>query len=91
MLHGYKQSQLDTARHPSVPSNRTTGTQEIAMLSTQTSEIRPATTATMQSSSMEAGRQRQGRLWSNLKEVCDLLHIPAACSVTGSAGTGSSG
>ncbi|MFC3107972.1 Crp/Fnr family transcriptional regulator [Undibacterium arcticum] len=24
---------------------------------------------------MEAGRQRQGRLWSNLKEVCDLLHI----------------
>ncbi|MYM38310.1 Crp/Fnr family transcriptional regulator [Duganella qianjiadongensis] len=30
---------------------------------------------------MEAGRQRQGRLWSNLKEVCDLLHIPAACSV----------
>ncbi|MCG2582992.1 Crp/Fnr family transcriptional regulator [Massilia sp. TS11] len=30
---------------------------------------------------MEAGRQRQGRLWSNLKEVCDLLHIPAAVSV----------
>jgi CRP/FNR family transcriptional regulator len=25
---------------------------------------------------MEAGRQRQGRLWSNLKEVCELLHIP---------------
>ncbi|MDL2357669.1 MAG: helix-turn-helix domain-containing protein [Pseudomonadota bacterium] len=30
---------------------------------------------------MEAGRQRQGRLWSNLKEVCDLLHITAAVSV----------
>ncbi|MYN05453.1 helix-turn-helix domain-containing protein [Pseudoduganella sp. DS3] len=26
--------------------------------------------------SHEAGRQRQGRLWSNLKEVCDLLHLP---------------
>jgi CRP/FNR family transcriptional regulator len=26
--------------------------------------------------SLEAGRQRQGRLWSNLKEVCDLLHLP---------------
>ncbi|MYN08352.1 helix-turn-helix domain-containing protein [Massilia sp. FT127W] len=25
---------------------------------------------------MEAGRQRQGRLWSNLTEVCELLHIP---------------
>ncbi|NHZ65104.1 Crp/Fnr family transcriptional regulator [Massilia genomosp. 1] len=30
---------------------------------------------------MEAGRQRQGRLWSNLKEVCDLLHISAAVSI----------
>jgi CRP/FNR family transcriptional regulator len=30
---------------------------------------------------MEAGRQRQGRLWSNLKEVCDILHIPAAASM----------
>nr|WP_256079295.1 helix-turn-helix domain-containing protein [Massilia sp. YIM B04103] len=26
---------------------------------------------------MEAGRQRQGRLWSNMKEVCELLHLPA--------------
>jgi CRP/FNR family transcriptional regulator len=34
--------------------------------------------ATLSTSSMEAGRQRQGRLWSNLKEVCELLHIPAA-------------
>jgi len=51
------------------------------MLSTQTSEIRPAAT-TLQSSSMEAGRQRQGRLWSNLKEVCDLLHLQAASSMS---------
>ena len=52
------------------------------MLSTQTSEIRPGTSTAMQSSAMEAGRQRQGRLWSNLKEVCDLLHIPAACTIS---------
>lgn len=48
------------------------------MLSTQTSDIRQATVT---SASMEAGRQRQGRLWSNLKEVCELLHIPAAPSM----------
>ena len=41
------------------------------MLSTQTADIRPGTP-----SSLEAGRQRQGRLWSNLKEVCELLHVP---------------
>ena len=50
------------------------------MQSMHTSDIRPAAT-TLQSSSMEAGRQRQGRLWSNLKEVCDLLHITAASSM----------
>jgi len=48
------------------------------MLSTQTSDIRQATAT---SASMEAGRQRQGRLWSNLKEVCELLHIAAAPSM----------
>jgi CRP/FNR family transcriptional regulator len=53
----------------------------MSMLSTQTSEIRPASSSAAQSSSMEAGRQRQGRLWSNLKEVCDLLHISTACSI----------
>jgi CRP/FNR family transcriptional regulator len=51
-----------------------TSHKEMSMLPTQTSEIRPALAA-VQSSSIEAGRQRQGRLWSNLKEVCDLLHI----------------
>ena len=50
------------------------------MLPTQMSDARVAAPAA-QTPSMEAGRQRQGRLWSNLKEVCDLLHIPAACSV----------
>jgi len=50
------------------------------MLPTQMSEARVAAPAA-QTPAMEAGRQRQGRLWSNLKEVCDLLHIPAACSV----------
>lgn len=51
------------------------------MLSTQTSEIRATSPSAVPSSSMEAGRQRQGRLWSNLKEVCDLLHISTACSI----------
>jgi CRP/FNR family transcriptional regulator len=54
------------------------------MLSTQMSDIRsessvPATTAT--SSSLEAGWQRQGKLWSNLKELCDVLRIPAVSSL----------
>ncbi len=44
------------------------------MQSTHISEFRPAQALP---SGGEAGRQRQGRLWSNLKEVCDLLHIPA--------------
>ena len=51
------------------------------MLSTPTSDNRTTASSTMHSSPMEAGRQRQGRLWSNLKEVCDLLHITAAVSV----------
>jgi CRP/FNR family transcriptional regulator len=52
------------------------------MLSTQMSEIHPGSSASaLQSLSMEAGRQRQGKLWSNLKEVCDLLHIPSAASI----------
>jgi CRP/FNR family transcriptional regulator len=35
---------------------------------------------------MEAGRQRQGKLWSNLREVCDLLHIAAAVPVNNEEG-----
>ena len=41
------------------------------MLSTQTSDSRLGTPMPH-----EAGRQRQGRLWSNLKEVCELLRMP---------------
>jgi len=41
-----------------------------------TSDLRAVSPSTV----MEAGRQRQGRLWSNLKEVCDLLRIPA-CNI----------
>lgn len=52
------------------------------MASTQISEIRSdISNAMMHSSSAEAGWQRQGKLWSNLKELCDLLRIPAAPSI----------
>lgn len=32
---------------------------------------------TAYSSSMEAGRQKNGKLWSNLRDICSLLRIPA--------------
>ncbi|MDB5841264.1 MAG: cyclic nucleotide-binding protein, partial [Herminiimonas sp.] len=52
------------------------------MLSTQTSEIRSdSSPVTAHAPTMEAGWQRQGKLWSNLKELCDLLRIPSASSV----------
>eukprot|EP01133_Synstelium_polycarpum_P017220 gene17220-20520_t len=51
------------------------------MLSTQTPETRPAPASLPPAAPMEAGRQRQGRLWSNLKEVCELLHISSACTI----------
>jgi len=51
------------------------------MLSTQITEIRPTPASSILASATDAGWQRQGRLWSNLKEVCELLRIPAACSV----------
>ena len=50
------------------------------MLSTQISETRPASLPTAMASSVETGWQRQGKLWSNLKEVCDLLRIPVNAS-----------
>ncbi len=52
---------------------------EMSMLSTQIHETHPVSSTAP--SAMEAGRQRQGRLWSNLKEMCDLLRIPAASSI----------
>ncbi|MDB5856013.1 MAG: cyclic nucleotide-binding protein [Herminiimonas sp.] len=52
------------------------------MLSTQMSDTRTETPPPgLHSSSSEAGWQRQGKLWSNLKELCELLRIPAASSV----------
>lgn len=52
------------------------------MLSTQMSDIRPPATALLHASPLDAGWQRQGRLWSNLKEVCELLRIPSTYPVT---------
>ena len=53
------------------------------MLSTQVPETRsdliPATVPL--ASALEAGWQRQGKLWSNLKELCDVLRIPAVASI----------
>ena len=51
------------------------------MLSTQMSEVRPDPSSPALSSSSDAGWQRQGKLWSNLKELCELLRIPAVSSV----------
>ena len=49
------------------------------MYSAKMSEIHSDSLASASSiSSVEAGRQRQGKLWSNLKEVCDLLRIQVA-------------
>ncbi len=52
------------------------------MLSTQMSEVRPESqTSALHPPSAEAGWQRQGKLWSNLKELCEVLRIPATPSV----------
>jgi len=52
------------------------------MASMQTSEIRTESgNSSVHSSSAEAAWQRQGKLWSNLKELCDLLRIPAAPAI----------
>jgi CRP/FNR family transcriptional regulator len=52
------------------------------MSSAQTSEIRSEPPpSSLHSSPLEAGWQRQGKLWSNLKELCDVLRIPSAASV----------
>ncbi len=53
------------------------------MTSTHTSELRTDTVASaIHGSAAEAGWQRQGKLWSNLKELCDLLRIPSAPAVS---------
>jgi CRP/FNR family transcriptional regulator len=46
------------------------------------SEARPESqSSVVHPSSAEAGWQRQGKLWSNLKELCEVLRIPATPSV----------
>ncbi len=53
------------------------------MLSTQMSEIRSdSPNSALHSSSVDAVWQRQGKLWSNLKELCDVLRIPHAAAHT---------
>ncbi len=51
------------------------------MLSIQTSEMRAASTPSGIQNCAEAGWQRSGKLWSNLKEVCDLLGISGGASI----------
>ena len=48
------------------------------MLHMHTSEARPESTSSLHSPAIDAGWQRQGKLWSNLKELCDILRIPSA-------------
>lgn len=53
------------------------------MSSTQLPEIRShmPSAAMQQVTPIEAGLQCRGKLWSNLKEVCDLLDIPCSVSI----------
>lgn len=51
------------------------------MLTTQAYENRKTPIIPLHIPSIDANWQRQGKLWSNLKEVCDLLHIPAVCAL----------
>jgi CRP/FNR family transcriptional regulator len=46
------------------------------MYTTQMSDGRSELSSVVHSSSLEAGWQRQGKLWSNLKELCEVLRIP---------------
>jgi CRP/FNR family transcriptional regulator len=48
----------------------------MAMLSTQVSETGVDSSSTLHSLS-DASWQRQGKLWSNLKELCEILRIPS--------------
>jgi CRP/FNR family transcriptional regulator len=52
---------------------------KVTMLSLNPKSL-PVTPPTRHYSPMEAGRQRQTKLWSNLKELCDLLRIAATVS-----------
>jgi CRP/FNR family transcriptional regulator len=58
----------------------------MTMLSLDPTKSLSAMPSTQSYLPMEAGRQRQGKLWSNLREVCDLLHIAAAVPVNNEEG-----
>ncbi len=51
------------------------------MLTTQLSDARTSPLSLATPSPTGASWQRQAKLWSNLKEVCDLLRIPAKLSM----------
>jgi CRP/FNR family transcriptional regulator len=51
------------------------------MLTTSMIGIRSVSQPLGTAPAIDAGAQRQGKLWSTLKEVCDLLRIPASSSV----------
>jgi CRP/FNR family transcriptional regulator len=52
------------------------------MLTTQMSDGRSELSTVAHSSALEAGWQRQGKLWSNLKELCEVLRIPVTAANT---------
>ncbi len=51
------------------------------MPATQITDVLPAATLSTTRSSIESGWQRAGKLWSSLKDVCDLLRIPTSASL----------
>lgn len=51
------------------------------MSATHTLEMNPAPILSAPRSSIESGWQRAGKLWSNLKDVCDLMRIPAGATL----------
>lgn len=51
------------------------------MLSTQLNEVHSAYAAADPRTPADAGWQRTGKLWSTLKEVCDILRIPASAGM----------
>jgi CRP/FNR family transcriptional regulator len=48
----------------------------MTMYTTQMSDGRTELSSAVHTSPLEAGWQRQGKLWSNLKELCEVLRIP---------------
>lgn len=52
------------------------------MPATQITDLPSAATLSMTRSSIESGWQRAGKLWSSLKDVCDLLRISTSASLS---------